>query len=73
MITEDKITEIFCLADDAGSTGKCKISDLSEELIFRVRKIEFLPRSEIQFLRYVFDISVREVVEIGFFRYILSD
>ncbi|MDE7460967.1 MAG: hypothetical protein K2M85_07820, partial [Paramuribaculum sp.] len=25
----------------AGSTGKCKISDLSEELIFRVRKIEF--------------------------------
>lgn len=55
----------------AGSTGKCKINDLFEELVFRSREIEFFTRSKVLFLPHVLDIFIGEVVEIGFFRDIL--
>ena len=48
----------------AGSTGKCKISDLFEKLGLWVRKTEFFARSEVQFLCDVLNILVRDVVEV---------
>ena len=48
----------------AGSTGKCKISDLFEKLGLWVRKTEFFARSEVQFLCDVLNILVRDVIEV---------
>ena len=48
----------------AGSTGKCKISDLFEKPGLWVRKTEFFARSEVQFLCDVLHILVRDVVEV---------
>ena len=51
-------------ANDADSTGKCKISDLFEKLGLWVRKTEFFARSEVQFLCDVLNMLVRGVVEV---------
>ena len=60
----EKLSFFLGLRLSAGSTGKCKISDLFEKLGLRVRKTEGFARSEVKFLCDVLNILVRDVIEV---------